>query len=91
MLTNYQTIARFKKMEFHFISASIETNPKLESTKSCMSYFDLMDDLGSKNSGCLIHFGDEDDCDPICKLITWNMVLKGGINAIQAWSQKHNF
>ena len=50
-----------------------------------------MDGLGSKNSGCLINFGNDDDGDPIYKLITWNMVLKGGITGIQVWSERNEF
>ena len=91
IFTNYQNIIQFKKMEYHCVSASIKTNPKLESVQSGISHFDLMDGLGSKNSGCLIHFGEDDDCDPIYKLITWNMVLKGRINGIQVWSERTEF
>ena len=50
-----------------------------------------MDGLGTKNSGCLINFGDDDDGDPIYKLVTWNMVLKGGISGIQVWSERTEF
>ena len=88
---NYQSIVQFKKKKYHCISASVSTNPKLESVKSGITQFDLIDGLGSKNSGCLINFGNDDDGDLIHKLITWNMVLMGGITGIQVWSDRKEF
>ena len=50
-----------------------------------------MDGLDSKNSGCLVDFGFDNDKDKILKLITWNMVLKGRIAGLQVWSQRKDF
>ena len=50
-----------------------------------------MDGLGRNNSGCLINFGEDDDGDTIYKLVTWNMVLKGGMSGIQVWSERTEF
>ena len=50
-----------------------------------------MDGLGSKNYGCLINFGNDEDGDPTRKLIAWNMVLKGGITGMQVWSERNEF
>ena len=44
-----------------------------------------------KNSGCLINFGVDDDGDQMYKLVTWNMVLKGGVTGVQVWSQRKEF
>jgi len=90
-ITNYQSIIQIKKMKYHCISGCIITNPKLDSVLSGISQFDLMDGLGTKNSGCLINLGNDNDGDPIYKLITWNMVLKGGITGIQVWSERKDF
>ena len=91
VMANHQSIIQFKKIECHCVAASIETNPKLETVQSGVSHFDLMDGLGSQNSGCLIHFGEDDDCDAICKLVTWNMVLQGRLHGIQTWSERSDF
>ena len=50
-----------------------------------------MDGLGSNNSGCLVNFGIDDDGDETYKLITWNMVLRGGITGVQVWSKRKEF
>ena len=75
-------------MEFHCISTSVTTNPKIESVMSSLSNFDLMDGLGSKNSRCLVNFSNDDNYDPIYKLIIWNNFLKGRINSIQVWAER---
>ena len=51
------------------MSRPIIANPKLDSVLGRISQFDSMDGLDTKKSGCLINFGDDNDGDPICKLI----------------------
>ena len=85
---NYESMIQFKKKKYHCVSATIATNPQLESVLSGISQYDLMDGLGSKNSGCLINFGLDEENDNILKLVTWNMVLKGGVVGLQIWSQR---
>ena len=85
---NYQTVIQFKKKKYHCVLGSIITNPKLESVRSGISQYDLMDGLGTKNSGCLVDFGFDNNNDNILKLITWNMVLKGRVTGLQVWSQR---
>ena len=79
------------KNKHYYISSSIITTTKLDTVQARISHFDLMDGLGSKNSGYLINFGDDDNGDPIFKLIAWNMVLKGGITCMQSCSERNEF
>ena len=85
---NYQSIITFKKKKYHCITGTVTTNPKIDTVMSGISHYELMDGLGSNNSGCLIDFGVDDDGDQIYKLVTWNMVLKGGVTGVQVWSQQ---
>jgi hypothetical protein len=43
VMANYVSIIQFKKIEYHCVAASIETNPKLETVQSGISHFDLME------------------------------------------------
>ena len=70
------------------MSANIATNPKRDSVLSGITQYDLMDGLGSNNSGCLVDFGVDAENFTILKLVTWNMVFKGGIVGLQVWSQR---
>ena len=70
---------------------SATTHPTIEAVQNIMSHFDLMDGLGTKKSGCLSNFGDNDDGDRIYKLVSWSAVLKGGISSIQFCSERTEF
>ena len=51
-----------------------------------------MDRLRTKNPGCLLNFGDNnDDDDLIFKLAAWCIVLKVGITSAQVWSKRTEF
>ena len=47
-----------------------------------------MGKLGTKKSGYLIIFGIDEDYDPTHKLISWNVVLKGGISRTTVYSER---
>ena len=56
-----------------------------------MCQFHLMDRLGMQKLGYFINFGDNYHSDPICKLTTWIMVLKGGISGAHVQSESAEF
>jgi hypothetical protein len=68
---NYLCVIQLKKLKYHCISGTVETNPKLNDVKSGMSQLNLKDGFESKNSGCLINFGLDNEKDNVYKLITW--------------------
>ena len=67
---NYQSIISFKKKKYHCISGIVTSNLKIDVVRSGISHYDLMDGLRSKNSGCLIDFGVDDDDNQLFKLVT---------------------
>ena len=87
-MMNYKSMIQFKKNKYHCLSATIATNPKRDSILSGITQYDFMDGLGSNNSGCLVDFGVDAENFTILKLVTWNMVFKGGIVGLQVWSQR---
>jgi hypothetical protein len=88
---NYFCVIQFKKIKYHCISGTVETNQKLNDVKSGISQLDLKDGFENKNSGCLINFGLDDEQDNIYKLITWSMVLHGKTDGIQVWTKRKDF
>ena len=56
-----------------------------------MSLSDFEDDIGTKNSGCLINTGNDDSDTNITNIIIWSMILNSKAKILQVWSKQTYF